>query len=365
MKFIDLQAQYQQYKTDIDAAIQSVLDHGQYINGPEIRELEKQLADFVGVKHCIGNASGTTAIQVALMALNIGSGDEVITTPFSFFATAEVIILLGAKPVYVDIDPKTYNIDPTKIESAITEKTKAIMPVSLYGQPAEMDAINAIAERHGLPVIEDAAQSLGAVYKGRRSGGLSTMACTSFFPSKPLGCYGDGGACFTNDDELAEKMRMIVDHGQASRYHHTMIGINGRLDTIQAAVLLQKLKHFQEEIDSRQKVAEEYSRYLSDDILRPYIEPHNISAFAQYTVQVDNRDALREILSEAGIPTAIHYPKGLHQQPATAVEKNASYPVAESTSDRVMSLPFYPGMPSDAVQRVAEALNKAVSGIAA
>ena len=362
MKFIDLQAQYQQYRVDIDAAIQRVLDHGQYINGPEIRQLEAQLADYVGVKHCIGNASGTTAIQIALMALGVGPGDEVITTPFSFFATAEVIILLGAKPVYVDIDLRTYNIDPVGIETAITSKTKAIMPVNLYGQPADFDAINAIAAKYNLPVIEDAAQSLGAIYKGRRSGGLSTIACTSFFPSKPLGCYGDGGACFTNDSALAEKIRMIVDHGQSARYQHTMIGINGRLDTIQAAVLLQKLKHLQKEVDLRQVVAETYSRYLSDEVAKPYIESHNVSAYAQYTIQVERREALREALNAGGIPTAVHYPKGLHQQAASALPETVSYPLTEKASERVVSLPFYPGMPTAVIQQVSEAVNKAIAG---
>lgn len=363
MKFIDLEAQYQQYKAYIDAAIQGVLDHGQYINGPEIQALEAKLADYVGVKHCIGNASGTTAIQITLMALGVGPGDEVITTPFSFFATAEVIILLGAKPVYVDIDSRTYNINPDAIEAAITQKTKAIMPVSLYGQPADFDPINAIAAKWHLPVIEDAAQSLGATYKGRRSCSLSTTACTSFFPSKPLGCYGDGGACFTNDDALAEKMRRIADHGQSGRYQHTMIGINGRLDTIQAAILLQKLQYFQKEMDLRQEVAEAYSSYLSKDIVQPYIAPHSVSAFAQYTIQVDHRDAVREALTAVGIPTAIHYPKGLHQQPASVMDETVSYPVTESVSQRVLSLPFYPSMSLETVRQVAKEVNKAVAGV--
>lgn len=362
MKFIDLQSQYQQYKTDIDAAIQRVLDHGQYINGPEVKMFERQLADFVGVKHCIGNSSGTAAIQIALMALEIGHGDEIITSPFSFFATAEVILLMGAKPVYVDIDPRTYNIDPAAIEAAITEKTKAIMPVSLYGQPADFDAINAIAERHQLPVIEDAAQSLGATYKTRRSGALSTIACTSFFPSKPLGAYGDAGACLTNDDTLAEKMRMIADHGQAGRYEHVLVGLNARLDTLQAAILIEKLKHLQHEIDMRQRVANSYAQCLSETITRPYIEAQNVSAYAQYTVQVDQRDKVQAALKEMGVPTAVHYPKGLHQQAASVFEQK-SFPQTERAAERVLSLPFYPAMSLDAVEKVADALNKTIASV--
>ena len=248
MDFVDLKAQYRHLKPAIDARIQAVLDHGQYILGPEVRELETRLAARIGAKHCIGCASGTDALLLAMMALGIGPGDEVITSPFTFFATAEMIMLLGAVPVFADIDPVTYNIDPAKIEAAITSRTRAIMPVSLYGQPAEMDAINAVAARHNLAVIEDAAQSFGALYFGRHSGNLSTIGCTSFFPSKPLGCYGDGGACFTNDDALATAMFELRNHGQDRRYHHTRIGINGRIDTIQAAVLLAKLDVFDDEL---------------------------------------------------------------------------------------------------------------------
>jgi UDP-2-acetamido-2-deoxy-ribo-hexuluronate aminotransferase len=250
MQFIDLKAQYRRIETDVNQRIQAVLNHGQYIMGPELTELESQLAEFVGVKHAIGVSDGTTALLIALMALDIGVGDEVITTPFTFIATGEMIALLGATPVFVDIDPQTYNIDVNKIESAITSKTKAIMPVSLYGLCADFDAINAIAEKYQLPVIEDGAQSFGASYKGKKSCGLTTIGCTSFFPSKPLGCYGDGGACFTNDDDLAKKMREIRVHGQDRRYHHPVIGLNGRLDTIQAAILLAKLSVFPQEVDT-------------------------------------------------------------------------------------------------------------------
>jgi len=357
VKFIDLQKQYHLLRPDMDVAIQTVLDHGQYIMGPEVRAFEVQLAKFVGVSHGIGASSGTTALQMALMALDVGPGDEVITTPFSFFATVEVIMLLGAKPIYVDIDPRTCNMDPALIEAAITPRTKAIMPVSLFGQTADFDAINAIAERYNLPVVEDAAQSLGATYKGRPSGSLSTISCVSFFPSKPLGCYGDGGACFTNDGDLAEKLRLIVNHGQSSRYHHTMIGINGRLDTIQAAILLVKLKNFPEEIILRQKVADQYKRYLSDladQVITPYIAPDHVSAYAQYTIQVENRDAVKAALTEVGIPTAIHYPKGLHQQPASAVPGGNRFPVTEAIAKRVLSLPFYPYMTESDIVFVAE-----------
>ncbi len=354
MKYIDLQKQYKRFKPDIDAAIQAVLDHGQFIMGPEVRELEDRLADYVGVSYCIGLSSGTTALQVALMALDVGPGDEVITTPFSFFATAEVIMLLGAKPIYVDIDPKTFNLNPTLIEAAITAKTKVIMPVSLYGQTADFDMINEIAARYHLSVIEDAAQILGGTYKGRPSGGLSTIGCASFFPSKPLGCYGDGGACFTNDDALAEKIRLIINHGQKARYEHTMFGINGRLDSIQAAVLLAKLNYLPEEITLRQTVADQYKRYLSDHVITPYVAPDNVSAYAQYTIQVDDRDVLKAALAEQGIPTAVHYPKGLHQQPACVSGDVACYPVVEAAAQRVLSLPFYPYMDEDDIRLVAE-----------
>lgn len=363
MKFIDLQKQYQRQKPEIDAAIQAVLDHGQYIMGPEVATLEDKLAEFVGVKHCIGASSGTTALQIALMALDVGPGDEVITTPFSFFATAEVILLLGAKPVYVDIDPKTYNIDPDLIEAVITPKTKAIMPVSLYGQPANFAAINAIAASHDLPVVEDAAQSLGATYQGRASCGLSTIGCASFFPSKPLGCYGDGGACFTDDSELAEKMRLIANHGQQARYHHTMVGINGRLDSIQAAVLLVKLKAFPDEIASRQEVAAMYQQYLSAHVQTPFVADDCMSAYAQYTIEVDDRESARAALAEQGVPTAVHYPKGLHQQPASAVS-DQTFPIAEAASQRVMSLPFYPYMSASDVRLVAENIAAVLSKVA-
>lgn len=359
MQFIDLQTQYQRHKTQIDAAIARVLNHGQYLFGPEVELLESQLAEYVGVKHCIAMSSGTTALHVALMALTIGPGDEVITTPFSFFATAEVIYLVGAKPVYVDIDPDTYLLDPNRLAAAITDRTKAIMPVSLYGQCADMDAINQIAKRYHIPVIEDAAQSLGATYKGRKSCGLTDIACTSFFPSKPLGGYGDSGACFTNDDELAHRMRLIMNHGQKSRYNHVAIGMNGRMDTIQAAVLLEKFAIFEKEIETRQRVANWYRAALPEFLKPPVIASHNKSVYAQYTVQVDQRETVQRQLSEAGIPTAVHYPVGLHQQPVVLISSandNIAYPVTERCAKRVLSLPFHPYLEEETVKQICDAL---------
>ncbi len=345
--FIDLKTQQDTIRPALEKNLHKVLHHGRYIMGPEVGELEERLADFVGVKHCIGVSSGTDALLIAMMALEIGPGDEVITTPFTFIATGEMIALLGAKPVFVDIDPKTYNIDPAKIEPAITARTKAIMPVSLYGQCADFDAINAIADKHGLPVIEDGAQSLGATYKGRQSCSLSTIGCTSFFPSKPLGGYGDGGACFTNDDNLAKTMREIRVHGQDRRYHHPRVGINGRLDTMQAAILLAKLDIFPQEVAARQEVGSRYTGIISSspakDIIPPYIEPFNTSVYAQYTILVDQREKIQERLKQAGIPTAVHYPVPLNCQPALQTEE-FELTVAERLSEKVMSLPMHPYM---------------------
>ncbi len=366
MEFCDLKAQYRRLKPRIDARIQGVLEHGRFILGPEVRELEEQLAGRAGARHCIGCASGTDALLLAMMALGVGPGDEVVTTPFTFFATGEMITLLGARPVFADIEPVTYNLDPAQLEAAITPRTKAILPVSLYGQPAEMDAINAIGERHGLPVIEDAAQSFGAEYKGRRSGNLSAIGCTSFFPSKPLGCYGDGGACFTNEDALAEAMLELRNHGQAGRYLHTRIGINGRLDTMQAAVLLAKLEVFDEEMAARQATAERYSALLRDAVRTPEVFADRTSAWAQYTIEADDRDAVAKALEEAGIPTAVHYPMPLHLQPVYAERaremgwKRGSFPVAERAAERVLSLPMHPYMTAEQVERVAEAVKAAV-----
>lgn len=351
--FIDLKTQYNVLEENIKSRINKVLEHGQYIMGPEVAELEERLANYVGTKYCITASSGTDTLLIAMMALGIGTGDEVITTPFTFIATGEMIALLGAKPVFVDIDPKTYNIDPSKIEAAITSKTKAIMPVSLYGQCADFDAINAIAEKHNLPVIEDAAQSFGATYKGRKSCALSTIGSTSFFPSKPLGAYGDGGALFTNDDALAKAMREIRVHGQEKRYYHSRIGLNGRLDTIQAAVLLAKMDRFDWEVEQRSKLGARYSMLMQEHVLNtglevvtPYIEPFNTSVYAQYTVRVKNREHVQLRLKEAGVPTAVHYPVPLHMQPAFAslILGEGAFPVAEAATKEVMSLPMSPDL---------------------
>ena len=356
MQFIDLEAQQQQLLADgrslreaIDKRIATVLNHGQYILGPEAGELERELAAYVGVEHCIAVASGTDALLIALMALGVKSGDEVITTPFSFIATSETIALLGADPVYVDVDPLTYNLNPALLEAAITPRSKAIIPVSLYGQPADFKAINQIAERHGLPVIEDGAQSFGAEHHGRRSGGLSTIATTSFFPSKPLGGYGDGGACFTNDGEVAERMRRISRHGQSRRYFHTDLGVNGRIDTLQAAILLAKLELFEAEVQARQRVAARYNQQLqaAGITTTPHLSHGNTSVYAQYTVQVENRPAIQERLKQDGVPTAVHYPTLLCQQPALAgcgkrCSKGCGCLQAQRASERVLSLPMHP-----------------------
>jgi UDP-2-acetamido-2-deoxy-ribo-hexuluronate aminotransferase len=362
MQFVDLKAQYRRLKKNIDARIQAVLDHGQYILGPEVTELETQLAARTGSKHCMSCASGTDALLLAMMALGIGAGDEVITAPFTFFATGEMIALLGAVPVFVDIDPEIYNIDPAKIEAAITPRTRAIMPIALYGHCADMDAINAIASKHNLAVIEDAAQSFGATYKGRQSCNLSTIGCTSFFPSKPLGCYGDGGACFTNDDDLARRMFEMRNHGQDRRYHHVSIGINGRLDTIQAAVLLAKLEVFDDELTARQKAADTYNHLLEGVVKTPVVRDGYTSPYAQYTIEVDVRDALEQALKQAGIPTAVHYPVPLHLQPVFAGMNlsEGSFPNAEKAGERVLSLPMHPYLEEKQIEHIAEEIRKVV-----
>ncbi len=343
IEFIDLKAQQSRIKAEIDVGIQRVLSHGQYILGPEVAELEEKLAAYVGAKYCITCANGTDALQIVQMAFGIGPGDEVITPGFTYIATAETVAVLGATPVYVDVNPKTYNLDVEKLEAAITPRTKAIIPVSLYGQCADFDAINAIAEKYNIPVIEDAAQSFGATYKGRKSCNLSTVACTSFFPSKPLGCYGDGGAIFTNDEELAKVIRQIARHGQDRRYHHIRVGVNSRLDTLQAAILLPKLAILDDEMQARQRVAETYTKLLNEAGIAttPFIEEHNQSAWAQYTIQVENRSEVQEKLKAQGIPTAVHYPIPLNKQPAVA-NVSAILPVGDAVAERVMSLPMHP-----------------------
>ncbi|PSS47914.1 DegT/DnrJ/EryC1/StrS aminotransferase family protein [Pseudomonas sp. BBP2017] len=357
IEFIDLKSQQARIKDKIDAGIQRVLSHGQYILGPEVQELEERLAAFVGAKYCISCANGTDALQIVQMAFGIGPGDEVITPGFTYIATAETVALLGAKPVYVDIDPRTYNLDPQLLEAAITPRTKAIIPVSLYGQCADYDAINKIAAEHGIPVIEDAAQSFGASYKGKRSCNLTTVACTSFFPSKPLGCYGDGGAIFTNDETLATVIRQIARHGQDRRYHHIRVGVNSRLDTMQAAILLPKLEIFEEEIALRQSVARNYSNLLHEAGVntQPYVETYNISVYAQFTVRLDNRDAMQAKLKEAGIPTAVHYPIPLNKQPAVA-DPDAYLPVGDEVADQVVSLPMHPYLTIEEQKKIVAAL---------
>lgn len=343
--FIDLQAQYQRYKTEIDSAIHDVLDTSQYIMGPKVREFEENLAKFSGAKHAIGCASGTDALLLALMAIGIEAGDEIITTPFTFIASSEVISLLGAIPVFVDIEEDTYNINADLIEAKISNKTKAIMPVSLYGQTADMDKINAIGKKHNLIVIEDAAQSFGATYNGKRSCNLSDFGCTSFFPSKPLGCYGDGGALFTSDDALAEKARIILAHGSKKRYEHTVIGINGRLDAIQAAILTVKLKYFADEVQKRNSIGQKYIDLLSDKgIKTPIIKEGRTSVYAQFTLQVDNRQELIDKLKDNGIPTAIHYPKPLHLQECYSFLNYSlgDFPISEKAANEVFSLPMSP-----------------------
>lgn len=358
MEFIDLKAQYGRIRPLVEERMARVLTHGKYIIGPEVGELEERLAQYVGVRHCVGVASGTDALLIAMMALGIGRDDEVITTPFTFIATGEMIALLGARPVFVDIDPITYNLDPLQVEAAVTPRTKAIMPVSLYGQCADMDALNAIGERYGLAVIEDGAQSFGASYRGRRSCGLSLIGCTSFFPSKPLGCYGDGGACFTNDDVIAARMRQIRVHGQDRRYHHPLIGVNGRLDTLQAAVLLAKLEVFEEEVRARGRIGARYSEALGGSVVVPRIAEDRTSVYAQYTIEVPERERFLKAMKERGIPTAVHYPTPLHMQPAFEPLGlgPGSFPVAEVASARVVSLPMHPYLDEETQDRVVAAV---------
>jgi len=362
--FVDLKVQYAALRESIHARMQKVLDHGQFIMGPEVGELEQKLAALTGADHCVTCASGTEALLIALMALDVKPGDEVITTPFTFVATAEVMVLLGARPVFVDVEPDTCNIDAAKIESAITPRTRAIMPVSLYGQPADMDEINAVARQHGLAVIEDAAQSFGATYKGRQSCNLSTIGCTSFFPSKPLGCYGDGGALFTNDAKLATAMREIRVHGQSGRYYHTRVGLGGRMDTLQCAVVLAKLGRFEWEVRERERVGRRYDATLAEiaGVKTLAVRPDRTSVYAQYTVLAADRDRLQAGLQARGVPTAIHYPTPLHRQPAYAAYGNgAQLPVSGNLAAHVISLPMYPDLPAELQDRIVSAVRQAVS----
>ncbi len=362
MHFIDLKTQYRRYQAEIDARLRRVLEHGQYVLGPEVGELEAALAGYVGVRHAITVASGTDSLEIALRALGIGPGDEVITVPFTWISTAEVIALVGARPVFVDIEPATYNIAVDQVEAAITPQTRALLPVSLFGQMPDYDRLNAIAARHGLPVIEDGAQSFGATQRGRRSCGVTTIGSTSFFPAKPLGCYGEGGALFTNDDGLADKMRAIRTHGGLQRHHHPLLGMNGRFDTLQAAVLLAKLPHLNDELAARERVGARYSDLLRDACDVPEIAPGNTHVYAQYTIRVPDRDVVAARLKAAGIPTAVYYPKCLHEQPVFAGlgYRRGDFPVAEKAADEVLSLPMHPFLEAADQERVVSELRRAL-----
>jgi len=360
--FIDLKAQFEALEADIRAAIDRVLAHGQYIMGPEVAEMELALAELTGARHCIAVASGTEALLISLMALGVGPGDEVIVPAFTFAATAEVVLLVGATPVLVDVEPDTANIDVRQVEGVVTDRTRAIIPVALYGQAADMDELNAIAAKRGLCVIEDAAQSFGAEYRGHKSCNLSRIGCTSFFPSKPLGCYGDGGAIFTNDDELATACREIRVHGQSRRYHHTRIGVGGRMDTLQCAIVLAKLKRFEWEIERRIALGQRYNRLLDEAGIRRIVQRSDRnSVFAQYTVIVDGRDRITEILDASGIPTAVHYPGPLNSQPAYSDKAIAGpLPVSEHLASSVLSLPMHPYLDEELQDRIVENLTSAV-----
>jgi UDP-2-acetamido-2-deoxy-ribo-hexuluronate aminotransferase len=361
--FVDLKSQYRALEKDIAGASDGVLEHGQFIMGPEVAEMEEALAAFAGTAHCVAVASGTEALLISLMALGIGPGDEVIVPAFTFAATAEVVLLVGATPVLVDIELETCNIDPSGIEAAVTERTRAIMPVSLYGQPADMAELNAIAARHGLAVIEDAAQSFGATYGNRRSCALSTIGCTSFFPSKPLACYGDGGALFTDDGDIAQASREIRVHGQSGRYHHTRIGLGGRMDTLQCAIVLAKLKRFEWEIERRIAIGARYNRLFDERNVRRVVQrPDRTSVFAQYTILAENRDRVAEALGAAGIPTAVHYPTPISDQPA--YRDRCTYgelPRSGLAASQVLSLPMHPDLDEETQDRILEEVARAVA----
>ena len=358
MEFIDLKTQQKHIHSSLTEGINKVLSHGQYIMGPEVKELEDKLASFVGAKHCIANSSGTDALLLPMMAMGIKPDDEIVTTPFTFFATGEMISLLGAKPVFVDIDPETYNLDPKKLASAITAKTKAIMPVSLYGLCADMDAINQAAGK--IAVIEDAAQSFGASYKGKKSCALSTFGATSFFPSKPLGGYGDSGATFTNDDAMAQAMREIRVHGQEKRYHHTRIGINGRIDTLQAAILISKFSIFPQEVEARARIGARYRELLGTKLKLQALPTGYTNVYGQFTIEVDNRDDFIKRMNEMGVPTAVHYPVPLHLQPAYKEMnfKVGDFPHSERAAKRVCSLPMHPYLDEKTQDKVVETVFK-------
>ncbi len=344
MEFIGIREQYRLHKDEIDERIQLVLDHGHFIMGPEIAELEEALSAYVGVKHCITVASGTDSLEIALRALGVGPGDEVITVPFTWISTAEAIGLVGARPIFIDIEPATYNINVDLIEAAISSRTKAVLAVSLFGQMPDFDRINTIAAKHGLPVIEDAAQSFGSTQRGSRSGGVTTIGSTSFFPAKPLGCYGDGGALFTSNNDLAEKMRAIRTHGGLQRHYHPLLGMNGRFDTLQAAVLLAKLPHFEWEVEQRIQIGARYSASLAAYCGVPVVASDNTHIYAQYTVRLPDRDRIAGHLKGVGIPSAVYYPKCLHEQPVfvSLGYQYGDFPESEKASREVLSLPMHP-----------------------
>lgn len=357
--FANLQHQYQLYKKDIDENIQAVLNKSNYILGEEVRQLEEQLQDFTKAKHSISCSNGTDALSLAMMAIGIEPDDEIITTPFTFISTAETIALMKAKPVFVDIETDTFNIDASKIEAAITNKTKAIMPVSLYGQPADINKIQDIAKAHNLKVIIDGAQSFGSTYNGNTDSNLGDISTTSFFPAKPLGCYGDGGAVFTNNEEYADKIKMLRAHGQNKRYHHKYIGMGGRLDTIQAAVLLAKLPHYQNEIIGRQTVASQYTNDIKNLVETPTLKDGRSSVWAQYTIRVKNRENVQSQLKDAGIPSAVHYPMPLHLQECfqNLGYKEGDFPISETASKEVMSLPMNPFLKQEEINYVTQTIN--------
>jgi len=358
MEFIDCKEQYRRYKTEIDERMRAVLARGQYVMGPEVFELEEALAKYVGVKHCITAGSGTQTLEIALRALDIGPGDEVVTVPFTWISTAEVIALVGARPVFVDIEAETYNINVDLLPAAINSRTKAILPVSLFGQMPDYDRINDLAAQHGLPVIEDAAQSFGAQQRGRKSGGVTVIGSTSFFPAKPLGCFGEGGALFSNDEQLAGKMRAIRTHGGLKRDHHPLLGTNGRFDTIQAAVLLAKLPHFEWEVTERGRIGARYSAALQEVCTPPAVAPGNTHVYAQYTIRVSERDRVAEQLKGRGIPTAVYYPKCLHEQPVFSKlgYNRGDFPESERASREVLSLPMHPFLGPEEQDKVIHAL---------
>lgn len=358
--FANLDKAYQEHSSEFEVAALDVMSSARYILGKDTDDLETSLQEFVKSEYALGVSSGTDALLLAMMALGIRGGDEIITTPFTFIATSETIACLGAKPVFVDIDETTFNIDVTLIEAAITDKTKAIMPVSLYGQMADMDVINEIAKRHNLFVIEDAAQSFGALYKGKRSCSISTVGCTSFFPAKPLGCFGDGGALFTQDQELYEKMKAMRVHGQIKRYTHKYIGMGGRLDNLQAAILNVKLKYYENDIKRRQNVAKKYDELLSKNISTPKIIKDRTSVYAQYTVRIKNRKEVQENLKAVGIPTAVHYPIPMHLQECFSYlgHKKGDFPISEICADQVMSLPMNPYLTNEEIEYITTNLIK-------